>query len=113
VKTRHKLERALLLQFMDEYGSVPHCNTVGKNMAWTDELNYFTTARLSTILDALRIGGQHAQYLQASLRGHAGSRPGYTQAITATVSQIPPEDLDTLAYYAARFSGPAAALTGK
>lgn len=60
------------------------------------------------------IGGQHEDYLQASLRGfHAGSRPGYTQAMTAAVSQIPPEDLDTLAYYVARFRGPAEALTEK
>jgi cytochrome c553 len=59
-----------------------------------------------------RIGGQHEEYLQASLRGfHAGSRPGYTQAMTEAVSQIPPEDLDILAYYAARFCGPAGALT--
>lgn len=57
-----------------------------------------------------RIGGQHEDYLQASLRGfHSGSRPGYTQAMPAAVSQIPPEDLDTLAYYAARFRGPAGA----
>jgi len=61
-----------------------------------------------------RIGGQHEEYLQASLRGfHSGSRPGYTQAMTAAVSQIPPEDLDTLAYYAARFRDPAGVLTGK
>jgi cytochrome c553 len=60
-----------------------------------------------------RIGGQHEDYLQASLRGfHSGSRPGYSQAMTE-VSQVPPEDLDTLAYYVARFSGPAGALTGK
>lgn len=60
------------------------------------------------------IGGQHEDYLQASLSGfHSGSRPGYTQAMTAAVSQIPPEDLDTLAYYVARFRGPAGAPTGK
>jgi cytochrome c553 len=60
------------------------------------------------------IGGQHEDYLQASLRGfHSGSRPGYTQAMTAAVSQIPPEDLNTLAYYVARFRGPVGALTGK
>ena len=60
------------------------------------------------------IGGQHEDYLLASLRGfHAGSRPGYTQAMTAAVSQIPPEDLDTLAYYVARFRGPAGAPSGK
>lgn len=54
VKTWHKLERALLLQFKDEYGSVPYCNDKGKSMVWTNELDYFTKARLSTILDALR-----------------------------------------------------------
>jgi len=60
------------------------------------------------------IAGQHEEYLETSLRGfHSGSRPGYTQAMTAAVSQIPPEDLDTLAYYVARFRGPAGALTGK
>jgi cytochrome c553 len=61
-----------------------------------------------------RIAGQHEEYLQASLRGfHSGSRPGYTQAMTAAVSPIPPEDLDTLAYYAARFVDPAGAVTAK
>lgn len=60
------------------------------------------------------IGGQHEEYLQLSLRGfHAGSRPGYTQAMTAAVSQIPPEDLETLAYYVARFREPAGTVTGK
>jgi cytochrome c553 len=61
-----------------------------------------------------RIGGQHEDYLQASLRGfHTGARPGYTQAMSEAVSQIPEEDLDTLAYFAARFVGPAGAVTGK
>ena len=61
-----------------------------------------------------RIGGQHEQYLLASLRGfHSGTRPGYTQAMTAAMSQVPVEDLDTLAYYVARVAGPAGALTGK
>ena len=53
-----------------------------------------------------RIGGQHEEYLRESLRGfHAGTRPGYTQAMTAAVSGIPPADLDTLAWFAARFGG--------
>lgn len=52
-----------------------------------------------------RIGGQHEAYLQASMHGfHAGTRPGYTQAMTEAVSQIAADDLDTLAYFAARFS---------
>jgi cytochrome c553 len=51
-----------------------------------------------------RIGGQHEDYLQASLRGFkTGTRPAYTQAMVSAVSQVPIEDLDTLAYYAARF----------
>jgi cytochrome c553 len=55
-----------------------------------------------------RIAGQHEAYLRESLRGfRAGTRPGYTQAMGAAVSHVPVEDLDTLAYYLARF--PAAA----
>jgi cytochrome c553 len=61
-----------------------------------------------------RIGGQHEDYLRVSLRGfHSGSRPGYTQAMTAAVSQIPVQDLDILAYYAARFPGAAGTAAGK
>jgi cytochrome c553 len=53
-----------------------------------------------------RIAGQKEDYLQASLRGFkSGSRAAYTQAMVSAVSQIPVEDLDTLAYYAARFTG--------
>ncbi|HET7795327.1 MAG TPA: c-type cytochrome [Rhizobacter sp.] len=52
-----------------------------------------------------RIAGQREDYLQMSLQGfRTGKRPGYTQAMIAAVSQIPPEDLDTLAYYVARFN---------
>ena len=52
-----------------------------------------------------RIGGQKEEYLQASLRGFkSGSRPAYTQAMVSAVSQVPVEDLDTLAYYAARLA---------
>ena len=57
-----------------------------------------------------RIAGQKEDYLQTSLRGFkSGDRPGYTQAMGGAVSQVPVEDLDTLAYYAARFTGAAAA----
>ena len=56
-----------------------------------------------------RIAGQSEDYLQMSLRGfRSGTRPGYTQAMTAALSHIPHEDLDTLAYYIARFPGPVA-----
>ena len=54
-----------------------------------------------------RIAGQREEYLQMSLRGYkTGTRPGYTMAMTEAVSQIPIEDLDVLAYYAARFTTP-------
>ena len=57
-----------------------------------------------------RIGGQREDYLQMSLRGFkSGKRPGYTMAMTEAVSQIGAADLDTLAYFAARFTAPAAA----
>ena len=61
-----------------------------------------------------RIAGQREDYLQMSLRGfRSGTRPGYTQAMSAALSQIPLEDLDTLAYYVARFPGPVAVPAGK
>lgn len=45
VKTWHKLERALLLQFRELFGRVPICNTHGKQMVETDEFDYFTRSR--------------------------------------------------------------------
>src|SRR5262245_8562563 len=57
-----------------------------------------------------RIAGQREEYLQATLRGFkSGERPGYTMAMGGAVSQVTPEELDTLAYYAARFPGAPAA----
>jgi cytochrome c553 len=57
-----------------------------------------------------RIAGQREDYLLTSLHGFkSGKRPGYTLAMSEAVSQIPPADLDTLAYYAARYTAPAAA----
>jgi cytochrome c553 len=49
-----------------------------------------------------RIGGQKEEYLRSTLRGFkSGTRPGYTRAMTEALSQVPVEDLDLLAYYAA------------
>lgn len=51
-----------------------------------------------------RIAGQREDYLQMTLRGFkSGERPGYTMAMGEAVRQVTPEELDTLAYYAARF----------
>ncbi len=50
-----------------------------------------------------RIGGQREEYLREALHGfRSGQRVGYTQAMIEAVGQIPPADLDVLAYYAAR-----------
>ena len=56
-----------------------------------------------------RIAQQHEDYLQLTLQGfRTGKRPGYTQAMSEAVGRMSPEDLDTLAYYVARFPGAAA-----
>src|SRR5262245_20596096 len=57
-----------------------------------------------------RIAGQREDYLQMSLQGFkSGKRPGYTMAMVGAVSEVTPEELDILAYYAARFPGALAA----
>ena len=53
-----------------------------------------------------RIGGQKEDYLRATLQGFkSGSRPGYTRAMSEALSQVPVEDLNLLAYYAANYTG--------
>jgi cytochrome c553 len=57
-----------------------------------------------------RIAGQREDYLRMTLHGFkSGQRPGYTMAMGGALSQVTPEELDTLAYYAARFPGAGAA----
>lgn len=52
-----------------------------------------------------RIGGQKEDYVRATLHGFkSGERPGYTRAMTEALSQVPPADLDVLAYYVANFT---------
>ena len=52
-----------------------------------------------------RIGGQKEDYLRQTLHDFkAGERPGYTRAMTEALSQVPVEDLDLLAFYAANIS---------
>lgn len=51
-----------------------------------------------------RINGQKEDYLRMTLHGlKSGERPGYTRAMSEALSQVPVEDLDLLAYYAANF----------
>ncbi|UCG49067.1 MAG: hypothetical protein JSU94_04645 [Phycisphaerales bacterium] len=54
MRTWIKLERALLLTFRHKYGSLPKCNTAGKNMKERDEFKYFTHKRLERVLEALQ-----------------------------------------------------------
>jgi cytochrome c553 len=61
-----------------------------------------------------RLTGQTEDYLKGVLQGYkSGKRVGYTMAMIEAVSRTTPEDLDTLAYYLARFSPPPAANTPK
>jgi cytochrome c553 len=54
-----------------------------------------------------RIGGQKEEYVRATLHGFkSGERPGYTRAMTESLSQVPVADLDLLAYYVANFTAP-------
>ena len=80
--------------------------TKGRSLAQQHKCVFCHGADFSGGQQVPRIAGQREDYLQMSLRGfHSGARPGYTQAMSAAVSQIPLEDLDTLAYYVARFPG--------
>jgi cytochrome c553 len=78
----------------------------GKALAEQHKCVFCHGANLDGGQQVPRIGGQHEDYLKASLRGfHSGTRPGYTQAMTAAMSQVPAADIDDLAYYVARFPG--------
>jgi predicted GIY-YIG superfamily endonuclease len=45
-----KLERGLLLAFLDKFGALPNANIKGHGMKWYDELEYFTEDRLLTVI---------------------------------------------------------------
>jgi cytochrome c553 len=76
----------------------------GKALAEQHKCVFCHGADLSGGQQVPRIAGQHEDYLKASLRGfQSGKRPGYTQAMTAAMSQVPAADIDVLAYYVARF----------
>ena len=79
--------------------------TKGQSLAQQHKCVFCHGANLDGGQQVPRIAGQKEEYLQASLRGFkSGTRAAYTQAMVSAVSQLPVEDLDTLAYYAARFS---------
>lgn len=53
VKTWHKLERALLMQFRIIYGDVPYCNSHGTRMKETDEFEYFRRSAVVDVIEEL------------------------------------------------------------
>jgi len=55
-----------------------------------------------------RIAQQREDYLAATLHEFkSGKRPGYSMAMSEALRPVPAADLDTLAYYLARFTSPA------
>ena len=61
-----------------------------------------------------RIAGQREEYLRESLEGYRlGKRIGYTPAMIEPASQLSPEDVETLAYFAAHLPGASAGSTAK
>ena len=86
----------------------------GKALAEQHKCVFCHGADLSGGQQVPRIAGQHEQYLRDTLRGfQSGARPGYTQAMTSAVSQVPVADLDSLAYYVARVPVASGAPAGK
>jgi hypothetical protein len=53
VKTWLKLERALLMQFRSDYGSVPTCNSQGKRLIERDEFSYFSRDAIRKMIQKL------------------------------------------------------------
>ena len=73
-----------------------------KALAEQHKCTYCHGADLAGGQQVPRIGGQKEDYLRQTLHDFkAGERPGYTRAMTEALSQVPVEDLDLLAFYAA------------
>ena len=73
-----------------------------KALAQQHKCTYCHGADLAGGQQVPRIGGQKEDYLRQTLHDFkAGQRPGYTRAMTEALSQVPIEDLDHLAFYAA------------
>ena len=78
----------------------------GQALAQQHKCVFCHGADLSGGQGVARIGGQKEEYLRTTLHGFkSGDRPGYTRAMTEALSQVPPADLDVLAYYVANFTG--------
>jgi cytochrome c553 len=80
--------------------------TKAKALAEQHKCTYCHGADLAGGQQVPRIGGQKEDYLRQALHGYkSGDRPGYSRAMPEALSQVPVEDLDILAFYAANISG--------
>ena len=80
--------------------------TKAKALAEQHKCTYCHGADMAGGQQVPRIGGQKEDYLRQTLHDFkSGDRPGYTRAMTEALSQVPVEDLDLLAFYAANISG--------
>ena len=80
----------------------------GKSLATEHKCVFCHGADFSGGQQVPRLTGQQEEYLRDVLQGYkSGKRVGYTMAMGEAVSRIAPADLDTLAYYLARFEGAA------
>lgn len=80
--------------------------TKAKALAEQHKCTYCHGADLAGGQQVPRIGGQKEEYLRQTLHDFkSGDRPGYTRAMTEALSQVPVEDLDILAFYAANLGG--------
>lgn len=78
----------------------------GKALAQEHKCMFCHGTDLSGGQQVPRIGGQKEDYVLQTLKGFkSGDRPGYTRAMPDALNQVPVEDLDLLAYYAANFTG--------
>jgi len=80
--------------------------TKAKALAEQHKCTYCHGADLAGGQQVPRIGGQKEEYLRQTLHGYkSGDRPGYSRAMPEALSQVPVEDLDILAFFAANISG--------
>ncbi|HSV60684.1 MAG TPA: c-type cytochrome [Variovorax sp.] len=76
----------------------------GKALAQENKCVFCHGADLSGGQQVPRLAQQREDYLLASLREFkSGKRLGYTPAMLDALTRLSPEDIDTLAYYLARF----------
>ena len=96
--------------------SAPDAARMARGQALAQENKCFAChgADLSGGQQVPRIAQQREDYLQLTLQEFkSGKRPGYTMAMGEAVGRIPVEDLDTLAYFIARFAPAAPAAPAK